>query len=52
MADVKLKSLAISDEFTEHGSQPVLRAKYGLDAEGIVQQTLKLISHRGAAITW
>ena len=52
VADVRLKSLAISDEFTEHGSQPVLRAKYGLDAEGIVQQALKLISHRGAAITW
>ena len=52
VADVRLKSLAISDEFTEHGAQPVFREKYGLDAEGIVQQALKLISHRGSPITW
>ncbi len=40
--DVPVKNIGIPDEFVEHGTQAVLRSKYGLDAEGIVQQVLKL----------
>ncbi|MCX7911383.1 MAG: 1-deoxy-D-xylulose-5-phosphate synthase [Dehalococcoidales bacterium] len=36
--DVSLVSIGIPDEFVEHGSQAVLRAKYGLDASGIVRK--------------
>lgn len=31
-----LRRIGIADMFVEHGSQKLLRAKYGLDAEGIV----------------
>jgi len=37
---IRIKSLGIPDEFVEHGTQAVLRAKYNLDAKGIVQQVL------------
>jgi 1-deoxy-D-xylulose-5-phosphate synthase len=37
---IQIKSLGIPDEFVEHGSQAALRAKYNLDAKGIVQQVL------------
>jgi len=42
--DVQVKNIGIPDEFVEQGTQAVLRAKYGLDAEGIVQQALSLLS--------
>jgi 1-deoxy-D-xylulose-5-phosphate synthase len=40
--DTQVKSLGIPDEFVEQGTQAILRAKYGLDAKGIVQQVLAL----------
>jgi len=40
--DVTLASIGINDEFVEHGTQPVLRSKYGLDAAGIVQKVINL----------
>ena len=40
--NVQVKNIGIPDEFVEHGSQAVLRSKYGLDAEGIARQVLKL----------
>lgn len=33
---VQIKRIGIPDRFVEHGATPVLRAKYGLDAAGIV----------------
>jgi 1-deoxy-D-xylulose-5-phosphate synthase len=44
--DVDLKIIAINDEFVEHGSQDVLRNKYGLDEEGIYRTALTLIEER------
>lgn len=35
---VKAKCLGLPDTFIEHGSQQELRAKYGLDASGIVRE--------------
>jgi 1-deoxy-D-xylulose-5-phosphate synthase len=33
--DVSVRRIGIGDEFVEHGSQAILRKKYGLDEEGI-----------------
>jgi 1-deoxy-D-xylulose-5-phosphate synthase len=43
ISDIKVKSIGIPDEFVEQGSQAILRAKYGLDAEGIAKQVLGLL---------
>jgi 1-deoxy-D-xylulose-5-phosphate synthase len=37
LADVSLRRIGIDDEFVEHGSQTILRKKYGLDEEGLYQ---------------
>ena len=42
ISDVQAVNIGIPDKFIEHGTQAILRAKYGLDAEGIVKRTLKL----------
>jgi 1-deoxy-D-xylulose-5-phosphate synthase len=47
MSQVKVKNLAISDEFVEHGTQAILRAKYNLDAEGIARESIGLLSRSG-----
>lgn len=36
--DVQARCIGIPDEFVEHGTQTMLRAKYGLDTRGIVRQ--------------
>ena len=40
--DITVKSIGIADEFVEHGTQAILRSKYGLDAKGIERGVLKL----------
>ena len=47
--DTQVKSLGIPDEFVEQGTQAILRAKYGLDAKGIVQQVLTLFPEHTSA---
>jgi 1-deoxy-D-xylulose-5-phosphate synthase len=42
--DVVIKSIGIPDKFIEHGSQHILRAKYGLDAQGIARQVINMLS--------
>ncbi|MCL0073694.1 1-deoxy-D-xylulose-5-phosphate synthase [Dehalococcoidia bacterium] len=46
--DVQVKSIGIPDEFVEQGTQSILRAKYGLDAEGIAQQILALFPNHNS----
>jgi 1-deoxy-D-xylulose-5-phosphate synthase len=46
ISDIKVKVIAIPDEFVEQGSQARLRAQYGLDAEGIARQVLELFPKR------
>ena len=36
--NVKAHCIGIPDEFVEHGTQAILRAKYGLDSAGVVRQ--------------
>ena len=40
---VKVKCLGINDVFVEHGSQSILRKKYGLDVEGIVRSAREIL---------
>ena len=42
ITDVTVKNLGIADEFVEHGTQAILRAKYGLDAKGIAGKIVEL----------
>jgi 1-deoxy-D-xylulose-5-phosphate synthase len=42
--DVVIKNIGIPDEFVEHGSQAILRAKYGLDADGIARQVMEMLA--------
>jgi len=46
ISHIQVKTIGIPDEFVEQGSQAQLRAKYGLDAEGIARQVLKLFPKR------
>ncbi len=40
--DVNIKNIGIPDEFVEHGTQAILRAKYNLDASGIAREVMKM----------
>ncbi|MGE5259025.1 MAG: 1-deoxy-D-xylulose-5-phosphate synthase [Hyphomicrobiales bacterium] len=40
---VSIERLGIPDTFVEHGSQSLLRAKYGLDAKGIANAAMHLL---------
>jgi 1-deoxy-D-xylulose-5-phosphate synthase len=42
--DVTIKNIGIPDEFVEHGTQAVLRAKYHLDAKGVAQKIMELFT--------
>ncbi|MBI4653468.1 MAG: 1-deoxy-D-xylulose-5-phosphate synthase [Nitrospirae bacterium] len=44
---LKIKRLGLPDRFIEHGSQGILRKNLGLDAEGIVKESLALIQKAG-----
>ncbi len=43
MFGIPVKRLGVGDVFLEHGSQKILRRKYGLDAQGIFEQALSLL---------
>ena len=49
LSDVQVKSIGIPDEFVEHGTQAILRAKYSLDKEGILNQTLLFLNQAESA---
>ena len=43
---VDLIRLGIPDRFIEHGPQPLLRAKYGIDEQGIFQTAIQMVEGR------
>jgi 1-deoxy-D-xylulose-5-phosphate synthase len=45
--NIKTHCIGIPDEFVEHGTQPILRAKYGLDGEGVARQVQTLFPELG-----
>jgi 1-deoxy-D-xylulose-5-phosphate synthase len=49
-----VKRLAVPDQFVEHGSPEILREKYGLDAQGILQGALEILEQpaRGQKVVW
>jgi 1-deoxy-D-xylulose-5-phosphate synthase len=44
--DVLVRRIGLPDKFVEHGPVEVLRAKYGLDAAGIVERARDLLKER------
>jgi 1-deoxy-D-xylulose-5-phosphate synthase len=48
--DVIIKNIGVPDEFVEHGTQAILRAKYGLDADGIARQVVEMLSASAAGL--
>ena len=46
LRDIRVKRLGIPDLFVEHGPQPFLRAKYGIDEKGIVSGVKQLVEDR------
>ena len=52
MCHVQVHSIGIPDEFVEHGTQDILRSKYGLDAVGIVKQVLDMFSDRSPGLSF
>jgi 1-deoxy-D-xylulose-5-phosphate synthase len=48
LRDIRVKRLGIPDLFVEHGPQPFLRAKYGIDEGGIVSGVKQLVEERKA----
>jgi 1-deoxy-D-xylulose-5-phosphate synthase len=42
--NITVKCMGLPDEFIEHGTQTLLRSKYGLDVDGIVKKVLTLYS--------
>lgn len=45
LGHIPLMRIGLPDRFIEHGSQAVLRKKYGLDAPGIAARTWELLAH-------
>ncbi len=43
IGDVRVERIGIPDRFVEHGTQQVLRSKYGLDAAGIYERALQVL---------
>lgn len=43
LSDILVKRIGIDDEFVEHGSQGILRQKYGLDEDGIYKTALAFL---------
>ncbi|MBM4283936.1 MAG: 1-deoxy-D-xylulose-5-phosphate synthase [Deltaproteobacteria bacterium] len=43
LSGIPVRRLAAPDSFMEHGSQEILRQKYGLDAPGILKVSLELL---------
>ena len=50
ICDVQIKNIGIPDEFVEQGTQAILRAKYGLDADGIAQHVLSLFPEHASSL--
>jgi 1-deoxy-D-xylulose-5-phosphate synthase len=43
---IDLMRLGIPDRFIEHGSQSLLRAKYGIDEQGIFETAVQMVEGR------
>lgn len=48
ITDINLKRIGIDDTFVEHGTQTILRNKYGIDKDGIYKTALSLLDEEKA----
>lgn len=48
--DVSVRRVGIGDQFVEHGSQAILRKKYGLDEEGIYNAAIEFLRESHLAV--
>jgi len=48
---VVVKNIGIADEFVEHGTQAILRAKYSLDAKGIAKKVWEMLPASGTDLS-
>ena len=47
ISEIKALNIGVPDKFIEHGTQEILRKKYGLDEEGIANKVMELFpGHR------
>ncbi len=44
ICDVSVRCIGVPDMFVEHGTQEIIRKKYGLDTAGIVDMTLQMMA--------
>ena len=44
ICDLQIACIGVPDEFVEHGSQAMLRSKFGLDAQGIARKVLDMFA--------
>jgi 1-deoxy-D-xylulose-5-phosphate synthase len=42
VCDLQITCIGVPDEFVEHGSQAILRSKFGLDTQGIIRRVLDM----------
>jgi len=50
LTNVRVKRIGLPDKFVEHGPVEVLRAKYGLDRDGILKTARDLVEARKGAV--
>jgi 1-deoxy-D-xylulose-5-phosphate synthase len=43
---IEVRRLGLPDSFIEHGPQSILRAKYGIDEDGIFKNALEMVEGR------
>jgi 1-deoxy-D-xylulose-5-phosphate synthase len=46
LSAIEVKRLGLPDSFIEHGPQSILRAKYGIDEDGIFKKALEMVEGR------
>jgi 1-deoxy-D-xylulose-5-phosphate synthase len=51
MCDLQVACVGVPDEFVEHGSQAILRAKFGLDAQGITRKVSSMFLGRSPGLS-
>lgn len=44
ICDVNVRCIGVPDVFIEHGTQEIIREKYGLDAQGIASEAVRMMS--------
>ena len=49
IVNLPVRCMGLPDRFIEQGPQDLLRKNYGLSADGIFQQAMRLLAHRSGS---